>query len=435
MGSARRWRAGFLAGVAAIGLLVAGPGRVLGADVPPATPAAVAAAGVAAAEEARRMSPLLPTVKDLHRDDALGTWKLPWELQIGLLMRVPTEEAFWAQMREQSVPAGIDASVAKAILENWVATIAASGGAAQGVGPREAAAMSLLMLRNSNPSLARRMEEEMLAGVRVAAAGMAAKDDPARAQKEMLAATLQPLNGLTQAHLTDAFVREATLVRRRTMMVYFKSNDWARVDRLGGDAELAASNAWFGVATVTLSVLEEVPAAQLGDLEDPAVLETRLNTSLNGVMALILQNQQQEHERRRKVLVEGAPVDGSASAEQRDQHARELAKLDADWAADKIALTKMTFKVTPRKEFGEFTPAAGGRPGSYGAYVIQLVDATSRFGELAEFEFGVLTASVRNGAAIAEISFTGTMPEEEMRKDMDRFLRVMDEKTKMASEE
>jgi hypothetical protein len=285
-------------------------------------------------------------------------------------------------------------------------------------------------LRNNNPPLARRTDEALAAEATKVTVGMAAQLDPKRAQKEMLATMFEPFKGMTQEQVTAAFVKEATLVRRRTSMMYCKSNDWALLAKAPGDAELAKKKVWFGTAAVSLSFVDNQRTAEVEDLKDPAALEARLNKSLQISMTLVLQMQQKQYESRKSRLEWQVPGTQPSDAERRTQHRKDLEQLDVNWAKDKAALLGMAFKVFPRKDFGEHTAAADGKPASYSAYILRVVGSSSGTAEQPGLNLAVFCASLRNGGAIAEITFSGNIPEEEMLKDMDRFLFVLDGRTK-----
>src|SRR6185503_10964229 len=126
-----------------------------------------------------------------------------------------------------------------------------------GLGEKEIVATMLTSIRNANDPPHKSMPVNLEAAKRLSELApdpSQRSDDPAvreqqqvQLQRKLVAAATEQFASMSLEDLRSAFVKEASLVQRRTQMEYFKSNNWNMFLQNKSDKEIQDSGAWLGV--------------------------------------------------------------------------------------------------------------------------------------------------------------------------------------------
>jgi hypothetical protein len=350
--------------------------------------------------------------------DALGEagiWKLPWQLPPTVPRRFESEEAYWKAFGEQGGIAGLTDEQARAAVDNFAGQFAAAG-QAEGLGEREGVIMLLVKLRGQNAPPVVNMDYGLRSMTRASeqAKQEKAKQEKPKTQEQqqraLLEAFLAPFQGMSTEQLKDAFIREATLIKQRTELNYFASNNWQGVVETTNDQDFAKKGLWVGVVKVRLMLVDRQRVQEVADLTeaDRPALQAQLDGTFKGVMNVMIQDEEQKIAAAEQEAVSN-PDEGVR--ERIRQHVAELKQKLAD---SKAAAAKLSVSILPVR-FGD------------NSYVIRIGGVSP---EAMGLEMGMYTGWIRNGRALVEVTMGGNFPEARMTEAMKSFLTEMDKSTR-----
>ncbi|HSI34970.1 MAG TPA: hypothetical protein VK986_15380, partial [Tepidisphaeraceae bacterium] len=219
------------------------------------------------------------------------------------------------------------------------------------------------------------------------------------------AAMFAPYQHLDAAKAREAYLRQATLVKRSTTMAYYRANDWAQLATARSERDFVDKKIWLGVVNVTVMLVDPARVAEVEDLTDVPAFEARLNTAFKGMVNGLVQMNKMQIDREVESMLRNANGDPGAVRGAEERKARA--------AKEHAAAEKATIKVIKR-EFGA------------NSYVIRMTGISP---DTPGLQASVYSGWIRNGNACVRIEFGGNFPEDAMLKEMDHFLSEMDAKT------
>lgn len=400
------WVMGAFVAAVATGL---SPASAPGAERPAGPPAALQAQEREFVAQALAGAKQL--VKSLPTTDKLGLdWKRAWELPPSVPQRAASEDEYWQKAVKEMGMAGLSEAQARSAVDQ-MGTFFAQQGASVGMGEREGVVTMLLQMRGQNAPPHTKMLSGLEMAVRsfqVAAQtrGADGRPDPNKSTKQIMAATLAPFEGMTTQQIKDMFVKESTLIKQRTQMTYFRSNNWEAVNQARSERDIVERGIWIGSVRINCMIVDSGRIAEVADLAkaDGPKLQAKLDAALRSVANAAIQSRQQEVNQRleRAQALPNGP--------DRDYALKEAAKDRDHLAAESAAFGRMAVTVSHR-EFGE------------NSYVIGITGVSP---DTAGLSAGQYSAWIRKGSAMAEITLGGNFPEEQLKKEMDHFLSEMD---------
>jgi hypothetical protein len=350
---------------------------------------------------------LLPDRQQLGAD-----WKLAWELPPALAGKVDSEDAYWTQVAEQMGPSGMSEAEATTLIDTFMQRFAAAA-AQQGMTERDGYMLMAARMRAANLPAAIKVLENWVG----AAKGMALaanQTDAQRkapsgerqmaAQRAMMDLANAPFEGLDPQQVRSVFIKQSSLMKRRTEMSYYRSNDWARVSKARSDKEIADAGLWVGVVRVSIMVADPARCAELMDLAptDKDAYATKLSEAVRATGENGIKWRKAEFDRKvANTRTGNNPLASSGLGEEQKKIEREQA-----------AFADMKVSVENPK-FGD------------NAYIIRVGGVSP---EAAGLKVGMYNAWIRQGNAMAEISLGGNFPEKEMDVEVARFMREIDAK-------
>ena len=359
-----------------------------------------------AVEDAQKLAKeLLPDRAQLGAD-----WKLAWELPPAVAGKVDSEDTYWKQAGGNLGPSGMSDADAAALIDGFMQRFGAMA-AQQGMTQRDGYMLMASRIRGNNLPSAVKVLEQWVGSARAMA--MAANQTDAQrkappgqrqmaAQKAMIELANAPFAGLDDQQVRDVFVKQSSLMKRRTEMSYYRSNGWEQVSKARSDKEIADAGLWVGVVKVTIMIADEGRCAELTDLApaDKDAYQAKLADAVRATGENSIRYRQGEFDRK----VEYAKTNPLSSAGLGDEQKR--------IAAEKAAFANMKANVEMPK-FGD------------NAYIIRITGVSP---DASGLKVGLYNAWIRQGNAMAEISLGGNFPEKEMDVEIARFMREIDAK-------
>jgi hypothetical protein len=352
---------------------------------------------------------LLNDIKDLAASALPDTatlgadWKRPWELPAKLSSQMSTEEDYW----KRNAGIGAYTGLTREYVQSRIDDMTAQGAkvfAQVGLGEREYLLYMVQQVRGVNAQPAVKLLEGFATGAAAAKEGSRREAEklPKPSQEEVLKMIITllegPFKGKTVAQLKEAFVNEATLVQRRTVMTYFRSNNWDEIAKGLSDRALQEKNVWVGQVTIGVILVDASRIGELEDLkkEDAKALAAKYSQTMNFIVQTAIADEERKLARTTTDL-QGKPESADIIKKQR-----------AEFEKRKKALQQVKFSIDV---------------GSMGdsSYIMRTVMPGDGGGKA-----DIFVGWIRHGSAAAVITFGGNFPEAEMVKEMDHFMSVMD---------
>lgn len=332
-------------------------------------------------------------------------WKKPWELPAVLAYRVNSEQEYWDSAIKHMGGAGLTQADAEKVL-----SVFTQGFAQRGMSERDGLIQAILALRRNDAPTAQQtlLEWESAAALtKLAQSGKKTSSD--EAYKQMVQASAAPFQSISDADLKATYLREATLLRKRTKMSFHRCNNWGALANVKSDADIVRQNLWIGSVDVKLMFADESRLKEIQDLPESELpnLQNRLQAavmaSMQGTQAIMKGILDKDLEKLRQ-RAEANPDDLDARRQAADAQKR----FDDQSAA--IAQVKVSVVM---RQFGD------------NSYVVRLTGANP---DISGDRAGMYVGWIRKGHVMAEISAKGRIPDAELSKSMDHFLSEMDAK-------
>jgi len=332
-------------------------------------------------------------------------WKKAWELPGSVPAACKSEDEYWQNTIKNLGGAGLTQADAEKVL-----SVFTQGFAQQGMTQRDGMIQALVSLRNADAPAAQQILAEWetySAGLKLA--GSTDRSNRADAYKQLLQLSAAPYKDFTDAQLRNTYLREATLLKKRTFMSFYKCNNWDALAKVRSDREIKENNLWIGTVDVKLMFADESRIAELQDLPAAEVsnLQNRLQAAVQGVIAGVQPMLKQQLD---KVLKE---CEERAKANPDDLDARRTAQQAQDEYNAAIAAVGQTKAEVAMKQFGD------------NSYVIRVIGVNP---DVAGDKAGLFIGWIRKGHVMSQVSVKGNAPEEELSKAMDHFLSELDAK-------
>lgn len=332
-------------------------------------------------------------------------WKRPWELPTVIAARMNSEQEYWDAVIKNMGGAGLSQADAEKVL-----AVFTNGFAQQGMTARDGLVQAVLALRRNDAPTAQQslMEWESAAAIaKLAASGKAGSSK--EAFKQMAAINGEQFKSMSDDELRATFLREATLIRKRTKMSFYRCNNWNALAAVKSDADIARQNLWIGSVDVKLMFADEsrmkeiqdLPAAEVSNLE--ARLQAAVQASNAGTQGIMKAQLDQELDRLRK-RAEQNPNDLDARRQQQEAQDR--------YNQNVAAMQQVKVSVVMR-QFGD------------NSYVVRLTGVNP---DVVGDRAGYYVGWIRKGHVMAEVSAKGRIPDAELSASMDHFLSEMDAK-------
>ena len=348
---------------------------------------------------------MLPTPTDLGPG-----WRYPWQLPSSVPSAVASEDDYWRIMFDGLGPSGIPEEDARKLVDLYTTSMVA-----EDLDERTVLLTILHLVQPMNMPPHEAMLHSFTNTARLAEEIQAARargddsgggDDPTADTEPVFDIMNLPFQGMSDAQLKEATVREFTFLDRLTEMSYFKSNDWAAIPGASDDA-LHAKGVWIGIVTIRVMLVNE---DRIGDIEDPderslATLQGELDSAHVEMKSLVWQ----ERERELRETLEWAR---SANDAER------IAELEEQIPRERTAVLGAKLELS-FCDFGE------------SCYVLRLLEMSP---DNLGIQASTRSARLRNGRAVVHISLAGNFPELEMTRVMDHFLSEVDARTSLLSE-
>lgn len=347
--------------------------------------------------------------RNLPRRDRLPGWKVAWELPRELIGAVASEDEYWQRTMQTMGFAGVGEAHARKMIDQLAQQVAAEGGA-EGLSARDGVISLLLRVQSTDAPSA----VKFLNGWEASAALMRqadtlnpvgnAKSDAEKsraANRAILDAFAAPYAKLGDEDLKALCARQTSLIKKRTQMSYFRSNDWPALVGAKSDEDLVKRGVWLGVVKVNVMIADREKLADPLDLtpEQGPALRARLNRAVRTVTGAALA-------RKRKEIEARAAGANDAQQAQIEDERKKLAAEEA--AAKQMTVTVEHDKV---KNLGD------------NCYFVRITGVSP---ETSGLEVGLYSGWLRRGEAMAEVTIGGNFPLEEMDREMAHFLAEMD---------
>jgi|GEM_PF-6666732 len=331
-------------------------------------------------------------------------WRKPWEIPAGFPAHVANEAAYWDKIIKNMGAAGLSPSDAQKVL-----SIYTSGFAQEGMSARDATVQALTSLRQSDaPAAQKILDQWEISATTLRLAASAGRDQEAF-RKILMQALSEPYKSLSDEQLTQAYLREATLIRKRTLMSFYKCNNFAALANVRSDQEIKDAGLWIGTVDVNLMFADESRTSEIADLPaaECSKLEGRLQAAVGACVSGMTPMLKQQLDK------ELARAQENAQANPNDPEPRKRAQAAQEKYDAAIAAARQTKAQVTMKEFGD------------NSYVIRIIGVNP---DVAGEKAGLFIGWIRKGQVMCEISVKGNAPEAELSKAMDHFLSEMDAK-------